>query len=352
MNSQSPLSLKRLALVCAAIVMLVASSAKAQELSPDKHFSHAFHVEEAEIDCLTCHGSVESSKFSQDVNLPTKDVCENCHESVLDLPAYGLRGSLSVSRSVPVAPSKQIEFNHLFHLSRKISCNVCHGSGAADISETSRLIPTMATCLECHNGRVADNRCALCHQNKVTLADIHPGDWRHQHGSRAVAEREWCASCHQSESSCVACHRGDNPGLNIHPGNYQFTHGLDAKSKLMDCSQCHDNKLFCNACHDANNRIPLNHSTATWRIEHGRAARADIENCASCHEESDPTCGRGGCHNDLDGVRGTNPPIHSLGGMLSAHGPWHSDNSYFCFQCHTNTQQPGTGFCGYCHDSD
>jgi nitrate reductase cytochrome c-type subunit len=36
--------------------------------------------------------------------------------------------------------------------------------------------------------------------------------------------------------------------------------------------------------------------------------------------------------------------------MFDMHGPWHSDEGYYCYQCHVSTHEGGVGFCGYCHD--
>ena len=111
--------------------------------------------------------------------------------------------------------------------------------------------------------------------------------------------------------------------------------------------------MFCVSCHKSGNRMPLAHSTTGWTTQHGRAAKNDIENCASCHETGDPICALAGCHNDFDGVRGTNPEIHAdnLNMFDDEHGIWHDDNGYYCYQCHLNTNSAGVGFCGYCHSS-
>ena len=208
----------------------------------------------------------------------------------------------------------------------------------------------MPVCMRCHDGVRAESGCALCHQSRQTLADIHPSVWKHQHAEQAVLDPDWCAACHQQEKFCIDCHRGDNLTGDIHDLNYRFTHGLDAQGKESDCSRCHDRRAFCNECHDSENRMPLAHSTISWLAEHGAAARRDIENCASCHEADDPTCARSGCHRDSDGLRGTDPRFHSSDpGRFDSHGPWHGDDDYFCFTCHTSTHQPGAGFCGYCH---
>lgn len=334
------------------LLLLLSATVFSQDLSGNTKFSHRLHVVENEIECAECHSSIPESETSQDSNYPSKQNCESCHEGVKELSQYGILGTLRPPSKHPAPLYQKVKFNHRRHLDQGLACLTCHATVKTGTDSVASYRPTMATCMNCHSDNERIDKCSVCHVNEVALSDIHPGDWRHLHGSRALSEKNWCSSCHKSESSCVECHRGDNVIHTSHPPNFRYTHGLDAKSKQMDCMQCHDTRSFCQSCHEENNRIPLSHSTVAWRTEHGRIARSDAENCASCHDVADPTCGRSGCHSDRDGVRGTNPPIHSTGGMLSSKGDWHSDDKYFCFSCHSNSRQSGIGFCGYCHGKE
>ncbi|PKK85092.1 MAG: hypothetical protein CVT49_00695 [candidate division Zixibacteria bacterium HGW-Zixibacteria-1] len=314
----------------------------------DIKFAHANHTD---LECLTCHAGAETSVSPQDKLYPAMEVCGDCHD-IEEVDGCGTcHRSIDDPQALP-NPDRPIEFNHKKHFEQKIKCTHCHDGIAESRESSTTYMPTMPLCMTCHDGIKADNSCALCHGQRITLLDIHPQDWRHQHGDRATSDPEFCGGCHRSERFCAECHREDNLEGNIHDLNYEYTHGLDAGSKEKDCARCHDRKLFCNACHERQNRIPLEHSTLNWLSEHGLAARNDIENCASCHDSSDPTCARGGCHRDIDGIRGTDPRIHT-GNMafLQSKGLWHGDDGYFCFQCHTSTRATGGGFCSYCHES-
>jgi len=245
-------------------------------------------------------------------------------------------------------PERNFLFNHKLHLENGSECKLCHKPVYNSEQPIIESIPTMPVCFDCHNGEKVRNDCELCHDGNISLADIHPEDWKHQHGDRAASDSEYCESCHRQESFCLSCHFGDNIIGNIHDLNYQFTHALDAQSNKSDCQKCHSRKSFCVSCHESGLRMPLAHSTSNWIARHGAAAKNDIENCASCHQTDDPTCS--GCHNDFDGVRGTNPPIHKRDAVIfDTESFWHDDESFYCYQCHISTQQAGTGFCGYCH---
>jgi len=321
--------------------------AKLEVPESDLIFAHANHID---LECTDCHIDITTSTSASDRNLPGMDVCGNCHD-VEDFDNCSLcHKNADEPGGIPEI-TRPIRFNHKSHLDRGTDCLLCHKGIDKSEKPSTEYMPTMALCMTCHDNTTASADCALCHENKITLFDIHPADWRHQHGDRAAADPEYCNTCHHNENFCIECHRGDNLSGNIHDLNYVYTHGLDAKSDEHDCSRCHDNRSFCNACHEQENRIPLLHSTAGWLTDHGQAARNDVENCASCHDSSDPTCARAGCHSDFDGIRGTDPRIHPGGsGQLEIKGPWHSDDGYFCFQCHVGTNTPGMGFCGYCHN--
>lgn len=337
----------------AAIVVAAGQHAGAQLAArPDRTppqsglvFAHANHED---VECSDCHTGIEKSDKVEDRNFPGMDACANCHDVDDDEKC----GTCHVNTDDPGGaphPERPLVFSHKNHLGRGASCQDCHGTVGSSTAFLAEFLPDMPKCFACHDGSRASDKCETCHSDKITLADIHPGEWRHQHGALAAYEEEWCGQCHQGKGSCVECHRGDNLDGKIHDLNFIYTHGMEAKSKRVECIRCHDNETFCNGCHQAENRIPLLHSTMAWLTNHGAAARRDVEDCAGCHDGDDPTCARGGCHRDADGIRGTDPRFHASSMTLfDVHGPWHGGDN-FCFRCHVDTGRKGTGFCGYCH---
>ena len=358
--------MKRVVLICTlplVFAVVLASSALAYpsaRLAPikgDIKFSHKLHVQENSVECATCHSLVDSSQLASDKNLPPMDVCGQCHPQISEDTSCGMCHYNNVEPSALDNPARPILFSHASHIGRKTPCETCHAGVVSSKEPVEADYPKMEICMDCHNGSTAPSRCELCHEKKITLADIHPTNWRVQHADAANRDNRWCQGCHQRQESCIACHRGDNTRGKIHSLNFAYSHGLEAKGKLLTCQTCHDLKLFCDDCHrnqGATPRMPLEHSLPTWKsTQHPQAAREDIENCQVCHDNGDPTCSRVGCHNDNDGIKGTNPNIHGARSEeLKVHGPWHDDDGYFCFQCHTSTHQAGVGFCGYCHGND
>lgn len=315
-------------------------------------FSHRFHVAEQEFECSSCHIDIESSSKAVDDNLPTMDECGSCHD-VEDDETCGLCHLIADEPEAIERTEREILFNHQFHLDNNVDCMTCHSGIDNSPAAGRHFLPSMKICLDCHNGQKADNSCAKCHSGNITLSDIHPLDWRHQHGDKASSDMNYCLDCHSQNQFCLSCHFGDNTNRQIHELNFQFTHGLDAQSKNADCAKCHSRQMFCVSCHESGNRMPLAHSTTGWINLHGQAAKDDVENCASCHNSGDPTCAESGCHNDFDGILGTNPKIHTndLSLFDSEQGPWHNNDDYYCYQCHISTEIGffRVGFCGYCH---
>jgi predicted CXXCH cytochrome family protein len=312
-------------------------------------FSHEFHVVEQEIECSSCHVSIESSNQASDKNLPTMDECGNCHD-IEDDESCGMCHKDADEPMEIENPIRELIFSHQNHTQMDIDCNQCHSKVNTSSKPNIENLPEMGVCFQCHDNSKASKDCIICHSSGLSLADIHPVSWLYNHESRASSEPDWCAQCHDTQSDCISCHRGDNLIGSIHDLNYFFTHGLDARSNNITCQKCHNNKNFCVTCHEQNMRMPLNHSRINWQTVHGMEAKQDIENCASCHESSDPTCSRAGCHNDFDGIIGTDPPIHELDPIqFDREGSWHEDESYYCFQCHISTPNLNIGFCTYCH---
>lgn len=315
-------------------------------------FSHGLHVAENAIECGVCHSRTATSVRADDKLLPEMDACGECHDIEDENSCKLCHRNADDPQAVP-NPVREIKFDHSKHMSKVPSCLHCHAGADADTVLSTANMPKMRLCLECHDGARVDNSCKLCHGKNLALSDIHPADWRHQHGDRVSADPNWCTQCHRQEKFCLDCHRGDNLSGNIHDLNFRYSHGLAAISKQSDCRRCHEVSSFCDGCHRSEGRMPWRHSTLTWIAEHGEAARNDAENCASCHDTPSPTCARSACHEDRDGIRGTNPRIHaSNSGQFENRGKWHDDSGDYCFDCHVSSSQAGVGFCGYCHGAE
>ncbi len=312
----------------------------------DVPFSHVTH-KEAGVECATCHPDAAGSRSGEDALLPTAETCLACH-SQEELTAWG--GVPTASSALQGFP----EFSHEGHLVlTEGECALCHGALTdSELAATDEGAPGHPVCFTCHDGEKADNECESCHADASTLLPLdHGPDYRHTHQFSARGAAEDCESCHRESDLCSQCHEGENVLFMTHDRNYVFTHPLDARKHENDCTSCHEVESFCNDCHAREGIAPENHADdwITGLNRHSVEARRDIAYCASCHSQDEPVCI--GCHRDSNPGRGNDRSIHPNGfDNYDVHGPWHDDDGYYCFDCHTRQEAPDR-FCQYCHGS-
>ncbi len=258
--------------------------------------------------CARCH-ITESAFASRATDVHAKVACSSCHV------APGARGSFlgavtavknlrsqlagpperpssraevqsaaclachkSVAQGVLVASS--IRMRHSDVLSVGYRCADCHtvGHGTAVIAKRN---PSMAQCLQCHDGTTASSRCATCHSKDVGVAS----------GRRAIATDipkaqivvDGCRGCH-SMAPCIQCH-----GIEL-PHSGQFRGGSHARKALLQpktCVKCHGVASFCNVCHQFRvaGGLPLgpHGNRAQFVSDHSKLGRTFNDESASCY---------------------------------------------------------------------
>lgn len=131
-------------------------------------FSHELHAGQNKIACVYCHSGVEKSKHA---NIPSANVCMNCHAYIQEGPNYGKEEISKIYAALDYNPEtrvygpnqKPIEwirvhslpdhvyFNHSQHVKvGKIECTQCHGP-VDSMSVVKQFSPlTMGWCINCH----------------------------------------------------------------------------------------------------------------------------------------------------------------------------------------------------------
>jgi len=202
-----------------------------------------------------------------------------------------------------------------------------------------------ADCAHCHT----NNYCQQCHESTDLISTkILPNNFYANFSPQADGKQTMVLKA-------------------VHDLNYRYIHQLDAAGKEKNCNTCHETSAYCGECHSngglsVNSQIrPAWHGGPDWGAialgvgtgggRHATLAKRDIERCAACHDVqgADPSCLL--CHTDYDGIKNTNPRTHELGfsNRFGERSDFHNDEGAVCFMCHTRTNQPGVGFCGYCH---
>jgi hypothetical protein len=120
-------------------------------------YSHQQHVQHLGLDCRYCHNHVEQSGHA---NVPTAQVCMNCHGvqwgniKATSAKLTPLRQAWDTSGAVPWVRVHNLAdyayFNHSVHVVRGVGCVTCHGriDQMAEVWHAQPL--SMAWCLNCH----------------------------------------------------------------------------------------------------------------------------------------------------------------------------------------------------------
>lgn len=161
-------------------------------------YSHKVHAGLMGMDCRYCHTSVESGPHA---NVPTTEVCMNCHKTVraeapdiVRLAAAHAAGEPVRWKKVHLLPDYAY-FNHAAHVTAGVGCTSCHGriDQMEEVRQAEML--SMGWCLECH--RAPEN--AIRPTNRITdMAYVHDVEV----ARRLIDEKKILPPTH-----CSACHR-------------------------------------------------------------------------------------------------------------------------------------------------
>lgn len=133
---------------------------RTQDYAPDQpiKFSHKIHAGDNKTDCKYCHHTAE---FSKSANIPSNNVCLNCHNVVRTGRNSGNFEINKIHRAVASGtPIQWIKvhnlpdytyFNHAQHVNAgKVACQTCHGKvEEMDILKQENDL-SMGWCVNCH----------------------------------------------------------------------------------------------------------------------------------------------------------------------------------------------------------
>jgi hypothetical protein len=342
-------------------------------------FSHAKHLARGAT-CAQCHPDAATSRSAVDNLIPTEAACRACHAIERDKPTKQASPVAACAGChVGYAPDRTIErvyltppplkFDHSAHAAT--ACEGCHPVRGVDLA-TTRELPAMSACLQCHRDGSQERHCADCHLAKLGgliettfahgelvpardgLGDQHGPGFAQHHEQQARQVGATCTACHD-RSECVECHQGVVKPMDFHPGNYLLTHAVDARRGRPDCNACHRYESFCVGCHersglgtrgvskfDSNDPNHLFHP-AGWATAgvgpnlHAQQARRNVTSCASCHREED--CLK--CHTAEPGntVRAS-PHPNGWRGSLRCRAMDRA-NRRMCLRCHVTQDELG-----------
>ena len=173
-------------------------------------FSHKIHAGQLGMDCRYCHSFVETAAHS---NVPTTQVCMNCHGQVQkDNPKLqAVRESWQTGKPIEWIQVHKtpdyVYFNHSAHVNRGVSCVSCHGRvDQMDVVFHAKS-HSMDFCLTCH--RAPENE--LRHVEDVTNLAYQPptkdGESVAEAQKRIGNELKLAWKINPPDKNCAGCHR-------------------------------------------------------------------------------------------------------------------------------------------------
>ena len=95
-----------------------------------------------------------------------------CYLLRIGIPAAMLLACVRVTLA-QTNVERDLIFSHRTHLElTDIDCLTCHSSVASSTSSGTNALPSEETCLGCHDGLRAANRCEVCHRNPKSVRPV------------------------------------------------------------------------------------------------------------------------------------------------------------------------------------
>jgi hypothetical protein len=164
-------------------------------------YSHKLHAGDLGLDCRYCHYNIE---FSSVANVPTTQVCMNCHKIIGTDNDRLLPVRESWAKGEPIhwvrvhKTPDFVYFDHSVHLQAGVGCYSCHGN-VRNMDVVEQVEPlSMGWCLDCHR----NPDMALRPQNEITNMNwVPPAD------QLAFAKKIRQEKNINPPTDCSGCHR-------------------------------------------------------------------------------------------------------------------------------------------------
>lgn len=201
----------------------------------------------------------------------SNDSCLYCHRSVAYRTTKGSSG---------------VRMSHKEPLQEGYLCSDCHIKDAHPSPDLSKGFFEMFSCLKCHNGVKAQNKCSYCHLKtgyRVKQNNHYPTAYKQIHrdlASHGKNPLKSCSNCHDM-SYCATCHvmitkyKVALP----HPQDWIGLHSYTTdRSNVRACYACHETK-FCLDCHG----VEMPHPENYVRFHIDDAKQTEAKKCYKCH---------------------------------------------------------------------
>jgi len=210
-------------------------------------FSHKLHVGQNKIECQYCHSTVEKSRHA---NIPSANVCMNCHKAVQEGPQYGKSEITKIYASVGWNPEKNEYFKDYAKMDKE-ELAAFYGNYLGDEKAAAAVEPFIQSNIEwvlihklpdhayfnhAQHVKVGKVECTTCHGEVGEMEEVY------QHSPLTMG---WCINCHR-ETEVQYASNGYYERLHQyykeHKGEYEMREGQAftvEKIGGLECSKCH-----------------------------------------------------------------------------------------------------------------
>jgi cytochrome c2 len=213
-------------------------------------FSHALHAGQNGIDCQYCHSTVEKSKHA---NIPSVNICMNCHKAVQEGPQYGRAEITKIYAAAGWDPINNRYFDGYADMDREVVERVFEtylrdNEQAEAYAGVRPFIQRNVEWIQIHklpdhaffshqqHVKVGKVECTTCHGEVEKMEVVY------QHSPLTMG---WCINCHR-ETEVQYASNGYYERLHEYyknnKGSYEMPHGQAftvEKIGGLECSKCH-----------------------------------------------------------------------------------------------------------------
>lgn len=173
-------------------------------------FSHKIHAGQLGMDCRYCHSFVETAAHS---NIPTTQVCMNCHTQVQanNPKLAAVRESWATGKPIQWLQVHKtpdyVYFNHSAHVNRGVSCVSCHGQVDEMEVVWHDKSHSMDFCLTCHRNPEKELRPLAEITNLKWQPEAKAGESVAEAQVRIGSELKAAWKINPPDKNCAGCHR-------------------------------------------------------------------------------------------------------------------------------------------------
>ncbi|MEP6926546.1 MAG: cytochrome c3 family protein [Ginsengibacter sp.] len=193
------------------------------------YYSHKVHAGDNQISCLYCHGGAQDSKHA---NIPSVNVCMNCHMAVKDY------GGKPLTREDGTAVNPNAEIQKLYQYAGwNVNSKTYDKPGKPIEWVRIHNLPDLVYFNHSQHVKVGRVQCQTCHGEIQKMGEVK---------QFADLSMGWCVNCHRTSNVQFSDDKGNgNKFYNIYEKfhedikNHKYDSVTVEKIGGIECQKCH-----------------------------------------------------------------------------------------------------------------